>query len=592
MIDRTTKLRLRRTFRRRKRQVEGVGALAEENLEKLFIRRLVRLTQVRRFMFSWLLLVLVLIGGVVVQTRSLDDYYQKIAAVPGGIYTEGILGTFTNANPVYASGAVDSAVSRLLFSGLMRYDDANNLVTDLAASIAVDDTETIYTLQLRDDVLWHDGEQFSSDDVVYTYRIIQNPDARSPLLISWQDVKVSADGPRTVIFTLPNPLTSFPHSLTNGIVPQHLLKDIEMTQMRASLFNTANPVGTGPFEWDTIEVKGDTAATREERIGLLPNKSFHRGSPELDYFVIRALRSEERLLSGIASQELFAISGIENVPDTHTDRKFTEYNVPVASQVSVFMKTSQQILSDDKVRRALTHATNQPEIVSGIGYPVIPSKSPLLQSHLGYDDQIVQLPYDIEAAKALLDEAGWVLGGNNIRSKDGKPLVLQLYSQSNSEYTYISQELQKQWAKVGVQLQVNLQNANDLQTALADHRYDILLYGISLGVDPDVFAYWHSSQATPRSGAWLNFSEYQSAAADDALEAGRTRSDDTLRAVKYKPFLEAWRNDAPSISLYQPRFLYVTRKPIANFNPTTINTANGRYASVEQWMIRDGSVLR
>ena len=107
-----------------------------------------------------------------------------------------------------------------------------------------------------------------------------------------------------------------------------------------------------------------------------------------------------------------------------------------------------------------------------------------------------------------------------------------------------------------------------------------------------MFAFWHSSQASSRSGSWLNFSEYQSGIADRALEAGRTRDDPAVRAVKYKPFLEAWRNDAPALSLYQPRFLYVARGKIHNFNPKQFNAPSDRYTNVENWMIREGDAIQ
>ncbi|MDB5186042.1 MAG: hypothetical protein JWL85_565, partial [Candidatus Saccharibacteria bacterium] len=170
-------------------------------------------------------------------------------------------------------------------------------------------------------------------------------------------------------------------------------------------------------------------------------------------------------------------------------------------------------------------------------------------------------------------------------------LKFRLYSQSMSEYAYVSQRLQSQWRAIGVDADVSLQPDDDLQTTIASHNYDALLYGISLGVDPDVFPYWHSSQADIRSSNRLNFSEYKSAAADKSLEAGRTR-EDALRAVKYKPFLEAWRNDAPAITLYQPRYLYVTRGTVHGFEPRTINAATDRFSNVQNWMIREDKTTK
>jgi len=84
----------------------------------------------------------------------------------------------------------------------------------------------------------------------------------------------------------------------------------------------------------------------------------------------------------------------------------------------------------------------------------------------------------------------------------------------------------------------------------------------------------------------LNFSEYKSPTADAALEAGRTRNDPTLRAVKYQPFLLAWQRDAPALGLCQPRFTYVTRGQVYGFSERTLVSGTDRFNTVEQWMIR------
>ena len=248
------------------------------------------------------------------------------------------------------------------------------------------------------------------------------------------------------------------------------------------------------------------------------------------------------------------------------------------------------MLEDPKVRQALVQAARPRDIVAGLEYPVVLSDSPFLKSHLGYDKTLTQLPTNIEAAKKLLDEAGWTPGADGIRTKDGKKLSFRLYSQNTSEYTYVSQKLQEQWKAVGVEAHSFLQASDELEGTITRHEYDALLYGVALGLDPDVFPYWHSSQADIRADSRSNFSEYKSTTADKALEAGRTRTDPQIRAIKYKPFLESWRNDAPALVLYQPRYLYVTRGMVYGFDPTQINVATDRYANVQDWMILEAKV--
>ncbi len=588
MVDRATKLRWRRRARKGRRHVETLGEQAEQHLEEHVIGRLGRLWRVRRFLLTWVVIMALLVATLVAQMRALSQYYQSPQPVPGGNYTEGILGSFTTANPLYAAGPVDSSVSRLVFASLFGYDDRNRLVGDLAESWSVNERGNVYTVTLRPDLRWQDGQPLTSDDVVFTYQTIQNPDAKSVLFNSWRDVSVAAVDARTVTFTLPQALIAFPHSLTNGIVPKHLLDGIPPSQLRSISFNTVNPVGAGPFKWRTIEVVGDNPQNREERIGLVPNEYYVGGTPKLDNFIVRTFRSSEAMAESFNRQEVNAIVGFNKVPDEMaTAGNILEYSFPLTSETMVFFKTSSGVLSDVKVRRALSMATSTKAIAQDLGYPVQEVDSPLLGAQTGYDKSLVQPPYDPAAAERLLDEAGWLKGPDGLRYKDGQLLTFRLLSESTPEYAYVTGKLQEQWRAAGVAAEFVLEPIDDLQTSLAFHNYDALLYGISIGVDPDVFAYWHSSQADIRSPNRLNFSEYKSAMADQALEAGRTSVEADLRAVKYRPFLEAWHNDVPAIGLYQPRFLYPTRQRVYGLTEHTINTATDRYSNVQNWMIRE-----
>lgn len=587
MVDRTTKLRWRRRVRKSRKQVESLSEQADQHLEAHVITRLGRLWNVRRFLLSWVLLICLLAATLIAQTRSLGQYYQTPQPVPGGIYTEGIIGTFTNANPLYATGPVDSSVARLVFAGLFKFDNQNMLVGDLAQAWQVNDRGNVYTVTLKPDLQWQDGQPLTSADVVFTYQMIQNPDAKSVLVNNWNGVKVAAVDERTVTFTLPQALNAFPNSMTNGIVPKHLLEGIPPSQLRSVSFNTVNPVGAGPFKWETIEVVGDTPEQREERIALVPNELYQGGAPKLDRFIVRAFRNQDAIITSFNRQELNGLVGFNKVPDQIAKAgNYVEYSFPLTSETMVFLKTAGPVLGDVKVRKALAMATNTKDIAANLGYAVQEVDSPLLRSHLGYDKTITQPAYDPAAANALLDEAGWARGADGLRYKDGQLLTFRMLSESTPEYAYVTSKLNTQWRAVGAAPEIVLEASGDLQTALAFHNFDALLYGISVGADPDVFAYWHSSQADIRSPNRFNFSEYKSTQADKALEAGRSSIDQNLRAVKYRPFLEAWRADTPAIGLYQPRFLYITRQAVANLVEHTINTGTDRYNNVQNWMIK------
>ena len=594
MINKKIKLRFRRTIRRHKRDAIEAADNAEQQLDKLFFRRLARLENVRRFVIGWITLLIVLTISVILQVRGLDGYYQKLAPVDGGILREGAVGTFTNANPLYAVNNIDGSVSKLLFSSLFTHDANNVLVPDLADKWESDDKGQVFTVSLRKNVKWHDNTLFTSADVVYTYKTIQKPDAKSPLLASWQGVEISAIDDFTVKFSLPSPLAAFPYSLINGIVPEHILGKIPASQLRSVPFNTVNPIGTGPFVWSSVEVSGTTKETRNEQIALKRNPNYHLGVPKIDKYVLRTFKDESELIKAYENKELTSIVGLDKVPDSiNSDTTSNSYNVPMDGIVMVFLNNSSEFLKDVHVRQALSIGTDRSELIKQLGFTALTVDGPLLKHQLGNDNSKNQQVYNLEEANKILDNAGWSRSEGDIRQKDGKPLLLRFVSQNSAEYASISQSLQKQWRSLGVDVDVKLRPEEDMQgDILTRHDYDVLLYGISLGIDPDVFAYWHSSQADIRSTSRLNLSEYKSKIADKALEAGRTRIEPVLRAVKYKPFLQAWKEDTPAIPLYQPRFLYITRSELTGFNSRRLNSAFDRLNNIQSWTVLQDRVLK
>jgi peptide/nickel transport system substrate-binding protein len=589
IINRRARLKARRIFRRQKRQAENVVAVADENVERLFLKRLHRLFAVKRFVFFWIVFVVFLGFSSVWQLQALDKFYLTSRPTAGGVYREGILGSFNNANPLFVSSPVDASVSELLFSGLFKQAPNGDLKPELALDVIIDETGRQYDVTLRDDVLWHDGARFSADDVVFTYQTIQNPNVKSSIRNNWVGVTVEKVDEFQVRFLLPSALSSFQYSLVNGIVPKHVLSEIDPEDLRSSNFNTVEPVGTGPFKMRRLEVLGNDLETRRERIALQQNPTYFKGKVALDGIVVQSYRSEEAMVQDFQEQSIQAMVGLNSVPDfIAEDENIRLLEAPLTSAVMVFFNTSTPILQDVAVRKALVRATDVEAVRGSLGFEAIAVDSPFLKNHFAYNPENVQFPYDPLVAQQELEAAGWVLNENGVRVKDGVELRIRLVSQSLSEYASIAQRLQRDWGLVGVQVEAVLQPEQDIQlNAISRHDYDALLYGIAIGYDPDVFAFWHSSQAPVTAQSRLNLSEFSNAIADEALEAGRTRIDEELRRVKYDPFLSVWRDEAPAIGLYQPRFVMVVRGTLDGFEGGQFTRAVNRFYAVENWKVRN-----
>jgi peptide/nickel transport system substrate-binding protein len=582
------KKKAKRIFRSRRRQVNDMTDTATSHIDRHIFRRMNNFADVGRFMVAWLMLVVILIGGVAYQSRGLAKYYLSNQGIDGGVLSEGMIGSYTTPSPLFAVSTVDLTVSRLLFSSILTYDDHGALVNDLADSVARSDDGLNYSVKLKQGVMWHDGQKFTAKDVVYTYKAIQNIDTKSPYNVSWQGVIISQVDDYTVSFVLPSPLNSFPLSLTNGIVPEHVLSKLSFADLRGSEFNS-RPVGTGSFKFSrVVRIDDIQSISKRQRIEMVKNDKYFRGSPKIDAYLLFALKDEADIKEQLRTRQIDAAVLGSNPDLGDLESKYIVTNIPLLAGTYLFFNNQKPPFNTPEFRQALLAGTNTDMLRSKLGYPVQKVESPLLSAQSGYDINYLQNPYNLDAANTALDTQGWLRdpADGNYRKKDGRMLELTLSTLEGSDFAVIASSLQDDWAKgMGIKLNISTKSSADIQPLVLQHAYDMVLYGISVGIDPDVYAYWHSSQAVADR---FNMSLYKSDAADRSLESGRTRPDIGLRAAKYKPFLDAWKKDAPAIGLYQPPVFYISRSKVYGFDPARLNSSSDRFYNVQNWQVSSG----
>lgn len=584
----TTRLRLRRRLRNTRKGVTEAQSQAAEHLDKHVVRRWQKFKDVQRFVFGWLALVALLAFGVLVQQRALAGFYMEKVPAPGGTYTEGVVGEISNINPIFASSTPDRSAAALIFEPLLTYDNQTKLIGALAESWTANEEQDEYTIKLRTDLVWHDGTPLTSRDVVFTFEAIQHPDTNSPLNRSWRDITVEAADDTTVIFTLPNPFTPFIHSLTRvGILPHHVLGEIEPRELRAHPFNLAPRVGSGPFVFASIALDDEVGQIRLTRFD-----NYYRGQPKLNEIVLQTFADQEELLAAFSEDVVSGAAGLRT-SDISQLNELHDYKLNTPSlyhNVLLFMNMSEDNLKDRKLRQALVQSTDNNQIFKQLGAHFRTSNGPLLRDQLGYDPDLAQFEYSPTQADKLLDELGWVMADDGFRYKDEKRLEFTLVTQHSEEYPIVAEEIQRQWHERGISLQPQFIEATDLQQSyVIPHNYELLLLGIDQGVDPDVFVYWHSSQA--RVGGF-NLSELEDDEIDASLEAGRTRIDPALRAAKFETFLTRWRRAAPAVALYRPGFFYVQDDAVNGFNKSRLADPVGRYFDIHNWTIRSQMVRK
>jgi peptide/nickel transport system substrate-binding protein len=568
----------RRSFRGRLRRIERISL---RHAHKFIVRRFVNLREVRRHALGWLLLIGALSGVTMWQSGVASQAYTAPVASEGGVYTEGIFGAIDTMNPLFVTTPAERSASRLLFANLLTYDEKNDLVGELAQSWEVDSSGKVYTLRLKDNAKWQDGVQITADDALFTFNLIKNADTRSPLYASWRNIGVEKVDKLTIKFTLPVSYAAFTSSLVMGILPHHVLKDVHPSQMRTDGYNRAPKVANGAFQFqDLTSVDIDR---NHYLVRMTANPSFVMGKPKLTGFQLHAYKDSEDMPQAFVSQEVAGLNniGINQIGSLGNAQNYTRIDAPLYNGVYAFLRTDAPFFSDVRVRQALQSATSQDSILKLFGNHVEALEGPLLPGQIGYREDVKQPEQNLEKAKQLLDAAGWMARPDGKREKNGEPLKIRVVTVNSGNYPAVAEEVMRQWGQIGVEFDSLVVKAEDVQQNIIIPRaYDVLIYEIAIGRDPDVFAYWHSSQANT---VGLNLSNYKSPKVDDELDSARTRLDTTLREAKYRLFVQQWVNEVPAIALYRPALTYVQNKNVVTFKARPLVDSTDRYFNVRAW---------
>lgn len=537
---------------------------------------------VRRVTVLWLSVVGLVAVVSVLQIRSLRSFYMRLAGQPGGTYTEGLIGSITTINPILADSGANADATRLVFSGLTRYNQKGELEGDLAKTWSVSPDGRTYTFVLRNGVAWQDNQPFSAADVAFTIDRIQNPDTRSPMAAAWKGVEVTSPNAATVVITLPVRYDAFINSTTVGILPKHILQDTPAANLRVSDFNQA-PIGTGPFSVTNFD-------TENGSVSLTSNPRYFRGKPKLDGITLRVYPTQEELQSAFRKHQIMGMARAANSAGTNYGRGTHLHSLSIPEEVALFMRTQSSLLSDAAVRSALSTAVGRQDIInSALNGEAKPLVVPALTSQLPAAADYKIPAKDVASAKEQLDKAGWEQVGN-IRRKDNKDLKLTLVTAQTDDYLAVADGLSRQFKAIGVALDIQAVDVTTLQRSyITPRNYDLLLYGLNAGADLDPYPYWHSSQA---KAPGLNVSQYSSAAADKALVSARATTDTKVRQVRLKSFLDAWSADDPAVMLYTPNYLYVTEDNVQGVVDGALITAADRFYNVHNWTVRSRLVPR
>ncbi len=581
------RLRLKRHSRFIKKHARRAESATTRHARRFLVNRWDKIQEIRWHVISWFTGVGLLIGIVGLQMIWFQQSYVQTAPVGGGTYAEAVRGPIQTLNPLYAETPAEISVTKLIFSSLYKYDTTGHLKGDIATSIKNKDDQE-FTVSLRRDVKWHDGEPLTAKDIVSTVDLMRDPASRSGLATSWQGIAVEYIDEYTVRFLLPASYAAFPHALTFAILPHHLLESVERVALRENAFST-NPIGSGPFSFQLMQTVNDTADRKIVYLNAV--QGYYDGRPRLDRLQIHTYTDDDSIYQALKTGEVTGASDISSdIANMVGADKFEVITRPVNSGVYAIFNLSNSLLADKKVRSALRMAADTNAIRDDLYSRPNQLHLPFIASQVTGADKIPAPKSNLSAAVKLLEKEGWKLK-DGVRTKKNKELRFRLVTRRNVEYEVALRALISQWSSLGIKIDAEVFDTSDASKSfpgdvLQPRNYDILLDELVIGADPDVYAFWHS-------GGQLNFSNYGNDVSDDALASAREKVNPALRSAKYLTFARQWLSDIPAIGIYQSNLVYVHTKSTNTIGDNeVIISPNSHYASVKYWTAEKGKVYK
>ena len=513
---------------------------------------------------------------------------QQPAAPAGEPVRGGTLTMTVNPEPPLLLSAINTTlqmgmITTKVMEGLLSYDLNLNPQPQLAESWKISPDGLTYTFNLRKGVKWHDGKDFTSDDVAYSLTKVWKPLHPRGRSTFAKVVTVETPNPLTVVIKLSEPTPQMMTALSayeSQVIPKHVFDNTDIASNPA----VNAPVGTGPFvfkEWK----KGDHVIVERN-----PNY-WDKGKPYLDRIVFRfindassraaALESGEVQIGGLSPVPLNDVVRLSKLPSLAVETRGYEYMSPV---YMIELNLRRGPLADVRVRHALAHAIDRNALTRtvwfGFGVPATsPVPTAIKKFHSPPAD--VQYPYDLKKAEALLDEAGFKRGADNKRFK-----MLLDWMPVGSDYQRSAEFVKQQLGRVGIDVEIRSQDfPTYVRRIYTDYDYDAAIMYYGAFPDPTQGlqrVYW--SKAIGKGVVFTNSTDYKSPAMDRVLEAAQTENDTKKRFELFAEMQRLAMTDLPVLPLMEMKFFTIANKRVMNHTITADGLIGGNFATV--WLAK------
>lgn len=522
------------------------------------------------------------------------------AAKKGGHVIESTTSDPTTFNAIFAQDTASTIPIGLMFAPILDVKQDGTPIPAIARSVPKASADGLsYKLELRNDVQWSDGQPLTADDIVFTYGLRYDPKyadlVNAPDAPDLKDTiqSVTAPDKYTVLIKLKKVYAPFLDSYIAGErpLPKHVLQavvDAKPADFRKADFNLNPTVVSGPFTLSKYE--------KSQQIVLNANPKFFLGRPNLDQWVIKNVGDSIAGVNQLKTGEV-DISGIEpslwdDVASATNIRRIS-FVAPSWDWYGYQMdpnnpkgRPSGKIFSDKAVRQALYYAVDRSKLADRVYFKqAVPATSILPSTSWALTSDLPKYAYDPKKAQQLLEGAGWKVGSDGIRVKDGVRFSFEIITnKGNKNREAVVQVLAEQWKQIGVEAQPKLIQFSEYVKTRQTRDFDMVMGGISFGVDPSDI---NSQYETKFIGKGANRMGYSNPKVDELLEKALGVTDQKQRKDIYVEAQKLVMEDLPVGPLTLPKSLSGVSKRVQNWSPGPFN----RYASrpwIKDVFVTDG----
>ncbi len=485
----------------------------------------------------------------------------------GDSIIEASIGDISGLIPNITSDSASHEIGNLIYASLVRVDKDLRLEGEMAEGWEISPDERVITFRLRKGITWHDGVEFTADDVEFTYRLMIDPKTPTAYGEAFRQVQKTEVVDRyTYRVTYEKPYAPALIRWGMWILPKHILERPwrEGQDLRLTVQNR-HPVGTGPYkfqEWRT-----------GEKIVLVANHHYFEGRPYIDRVVYRIIPDQATIFLELKARNI-DLSGLTPLQfrrqvDYPAFRKFfRRYHYLSNSYTYLGFNLLDSRFQDKRVRQAIAYAIDRQEIIDGVllglGQVAI---GPYKPGTWVYHPDVKGYSYDPEQAKTLLHAAGWIdTDGDGVVEKGGKPFRFTIRTnQGNAVRIQTAEIIQRRLKVVGIDARIHVVEwAAFINTFIRKKDFEAIILGWGLGLDPDQYDIWHSSKTGPEE---LNHISYKNPAVDELLEAGRRTFAEAKRKAIYFRLQEILAEEQPLVFLYVPEALVAVSSRIRGVEP-------------------------